>query len=458
MPAKNDSTAKGPDPDQLAILKRGVTEWNAWRDAHSRALPNFAGANLQDEDLSGANLSEANLSRADLRGADLCLANLFGAEISGAQISGADLSGANLSGTDLSEAQLGGADLTGVDLSGANLSGADLSGANLGWADLSGANLAGADFSEADLCLANLFGADLSGASLSGADLSGANLGGADLSGADIREATDSPGSEVAGVSLGETRLIPANLRTVPDLEQVRHDGQGTLERRTLAKPGPLSEGVSTGIGLPEMPDYSILVEFNKCVWRDLFVVDFGLREVLGDEAYSLEKHDDRLSVTFRSAEDFQTGLETVVAQLAAQEQMKPGVLDAFTLKATDAGVEIGGAELRRLLGSLAEALRSVNEDMQLLVSHKEHEDVQALTARRDRLHEAVESLPTKFAAPLVGRLLEERNVPSRDGTMVDIYDRSMLGLQYVNRRLSLEPGAESTPAEPAPGDADSDA
>ena len=467
MSAKKDSAAEGPDPDHLATLKRGVTEWNAWRDAHARALPNFAGADLHDEDLSGANLSEAKLVRADLSGANLCLANLFGAGLCGAKLSGTDLSGANLSGTDLSEANLSGADLSGADLSGANLSGAnlsganlsgaDLSGANLGWADLSGANLGGADFSGADLCLANLFEADLSGADLSGADLSGANLGGADLSGADLHEATDSSGSDFSGVSLGETRLADANLRNVRGLETVRHEGHGTLEHRTRAQSGPLPEGVLTGIGRPEMPDHSLRVEFNESVWRDLFVVEFGLREVLGDQAYSLEKHDDQLTVTFRSPEDFQKGLETVVAQLAAQEQVKPGILVACTLKETDAPLEIGGEQLRRLLGIVAEELRAGKADTQLSVSHTEHEDPHALTTRQDTLHKAVECLPANFAAPLVGRLLEERTVRTREGSMSDIYDRSMLGLQYVNRRMSLEAGAERIPADPAPGDADSE-
>ena len=350
MPAKKDPAAEGPDPDHLAILRRGVTEWNAWRKVHPEVLRDLAGANLRNEDLSGA-----NLSRGDLRGANLSAANL----------------------------------------------------------------------SRTDLCLANLFGAKISEA----------KLGGADFSGADLREATGASSSDLSGIGLPETRFLDTDLRNVPGLEQARHDGQSTLDHGTPAKSGPLPEGFLTAIDLPGMPDHSIRVEFSESVWRDLFVVEFGLREVLGDEACSLDKHDDRLTVTFRSPEDFQKGLEVVVAQLAAQEQVKPGVLDAFKLKETDEPVEIEGERLRRLLASVAEELCSVKEDTQRVVGHEAGEDEKALTLWQETLHGRVDSLPTKFGDPLVRRLLEERNVRTREGSMLDIYDRSILGFHYVNRR-----------------------
>jgi uncharacterized protein YjbI with pentapeptide repeats len=51
--------------EHVAILKKGVAAWNAWRDENPDIRP----------DLSGANLNEANLNEADLRGADLSGAN-----------------------------------------------------------------------------------------------------------------------------------------------------------------------------------------------------------------------------------------------------------------------------------------------------------------------------------------------------------------------------------------------
>jgi uncharacterized protein YjbI with pentapeptide repeats len=123
------------DPWQLALLRRSVKEWNAWREAHPHIKVNLSGADLSRANLSGAylhrHLGEADLSGADLSGADLNGANLSGADLSGAPIFEARLSRANLSGANLSRASLSRADLSGADLSGADLSGADLSGADL---------------------------------------------------------------------------------------------------------------------------------------------------------------------------------------------------------------------------------------------------------------------------------------------------------------------------------------
>ena len=173
----------------------------------------------------------------------------------------------------------------------------------------------------------------------------------------------------------------------------------------------------------------------------------------MGDEAYSVDKCDDRLTVTFRSSVDFQKGLETVIVQLAAQERVKPGILYAFELREADASVEIKGVALRRLLGGLAEALRSGTADTQRLARRREADDPHALSAGQESLHEAVESLPPQFAARLVARILEERSVRRRDGSMSDVYGRSIVGLRYVNRRMLPEAGSESPP-----GDADFDA
>ncbi len=104
------------NPEHLAILKRGVEEWNAWRKERPNAWPNLIRANLIRADLRGANLIKAHLREADLRGA-------------------------NLDGTNLNEA----------DLAHANLQGANLIWAHLYYADLHGANLSEADLREANL-------------------------------------------------------------------------------------------------------------------------------------------------------------------------------------------------------------------------------------------------------------------------------------------------------------------
>jgi hypothetical protein len=119
------------NPKQLAILQRGVEEWNIWSRNHRE----------EKVDLSNAHLNGANLRRAHLNGADLSQAHLNGADLREANLIGANLFAADLSRTDLSLARLEAADLSGAFLSGAFLSGANLYRANLNRADLRGVDL-----------------------------------------------------------------------------------------------------------------------------------------------------------------------------------------------------------------------------------------------------------------------------------------------------------------------------
>ena len=200
------------DKEHLAILKKGVDAWNAWREKNPGVRPSFSGA-----DLSGAGLSEANLSEANLSEANLSKANL-----SEADLSEANLSRANLSGTILNRAILRGAGLSKADLSAAILSRANLSGANLNRAILRGADLRGANLSQANL----------SGANLRGAHLSGADLGGADLS---------------------WTTFADVDLSTVKGLDTVEHLGPSTIGIDTIYKSrGNIPEVFLRGCGVPD--------------------------------------------------------------------------------------------------------------------------------------------------------------------------------------------------------------
>ncbi len=229
------------DPVHVALLKRGVEEWNAWRREHPDVQPDLRGA-----DLTGANLREANLRRAQLRGANLRVADLREADLRWA-----DLREAQLSRTDLRGAHLTGAKLIRTDLTWANLSEADLrkaflGEANLVRANLRGANLHGADLSEADLSRANLRGADLRWAHLHGAHLSEAQLSDADLSGADLSKAN------ISGAALYETILGNCDLSGVVGLEECRHLGPSILDHRTVEKSGELPLLFLRGVGLPD--------------------------------------------------------------------------------------------------------------------------------------------------------------------------------------------------------------
>jgi hypothetical protein len=178
--------------EHVALLKKGVDAWNAWRRENPDIRPDLSGANL-----NGAQLSGANLTAADLRGAHLT----GGTNLSGANLSGAELDVANLIGTDLS--------------------GTDLSGAHLGGAILIGATLSGANLSKADLLLANLNASNLSGANLTEANLSATVFGSTDLT-------------------------------SVIGLETCNHQAGSVIDHQTLAQSGPLPLSFLRGVGLPD--------------------------------------------------------------------------------------------------------------------------------------------------------------------------------------------------------------
>ena len=169
------------DERHLAILKRGVEEWNRWRKQNPEITPDLSRSNLINKDLSRADFNAVNLSGADLSKAQLSHASLHGANLESATLILADLLGAilnegNLSAASLFGAFLFGTRLKGADLRGANLMGASLMGADLSSADLEGAHLMGANFHEANLAKANLKGANLTAVSLVGAKIDGTIL------------------------------------------------------------------------------------------------------------------------------------------------------------------------------------------------------------------------------------------------------------------------------------------
>jgi uncharacterized protein YjbI with pentapeptide repeats len=202
------------NPEHLEILKRGVDEWNAWRDGHRGIQPDLTGA-----DLRGANLEDADLQGAILRGADLGQAVLVNAFLANADLYGANLSGAELDLVFASEAIFTTAHLTGASLLGARLHGAYLARADLRRAGLSGAKLYDADLNQANLAGAHLAGAHLSGADLSRADLTGANLSYTNLEGARLVQTTLTDctlsGSRVYGVSVWDALGQPCAQRNL---------------------------------------------------------------------------------------------------------------------------------------------------------------------------------------------------------------------------------------------------
>ncbi len=112
------------DEEQIKLLRRGVRDWNAWRESRMRGLIDLAGANLSRMqfdlfNFSGGDLRDADFADAQLGGADLTWTNCRGANFSGARFGMANLTGAILCDTNFTKASLLETVLADVDLSNA---------------------------------------------------------------------------------------------------------------------------------------------------------------------------------------------------------------------------------------------------------------------------------------------------------------------------------------------------
>jgi hypothetical protein len=160
--------ARMANEQHLALLKRGVEVWNAWRFENPRVVPNLRGA-----DLSGR---RRLFHRVNLNHADLSQANLRGAYFSEAMLYHANLSKANLENADLNSIYAVKASFERATLRNTFLNDADLDEAHLRWADLSGACLYRTSMRRSDLRGAVLARADLGGAFLLNTNLRDAVL------------------------------------------------------------------------------------------------------------------------------------------------------------------------------------------------------------------------------------------------------------------------------------------
>jgi Pentapeptide repeats (8 copies) len=191
--------------EQVALLKRGIDEWNAWRQVHPYEL-----IDLSSADLRGEYLSVAKLNGANLKGADLSGARLNETDLSQADLSRACLAGAHMRAADVRGAILVGANVSRGSLAGARLGGANLTGVNLSWADLRGTNLLRTYLSGADLTKASLRSANLQHAVMDGATLTDAQLWETQRAGWSIKGVTcarafwDKDGTESTNYAPGE--------------------------------------------------------------------------------------------------------------------------------------------------------------------------------------------------------------------------------------------------------------
>jgi uncharacterized protein YjbI with pentapeptide repeats len=223
--------------EQLAILRKGVKAWNAWRREH----PNLKKTRLGEREFRVESVHLLDLKGVDLAEADLKRVNFSMTHLTGANLSGADL-------------RL--ADLTSSHLSGSNMKGALIVGGELGNADLTVAHLASANFSDTNLTAADLSGSNLSSAKFRGAFLSGTDFSNADLSGADFVGAvfrhTRLRGANLHRASVGSS-FCDIDLSEVKGLDTLRHDFPSTVGIDTIYfSKGKIPESFLRGAGVPD--------------------------------------------------------------------------------------------------------------------------------------------------------------------------------------------------------------
>jgi hypothetical protein len=140
--------------DHLERLKKGVSEWNEWREKHPEIRPilydcdltthNFT-FSLERVDFANTELVNSNLSYQNLVKANFHEANLKKANLQHALLTKANLCRTNLYKTNLKEAKLAKANLQGAQLANTNLEGAELN-----WCKVFGASAWNLNLAETD--------------------------------------------------------------------------------------------------------------------------------------------------------------------------------------------------------------------------------------------------------------------------------------------------------------------
>ncbi|MCR9246120.1 MAG: pentapeptide repeat-containing protein [bacterium] len=199
------------DVSHLAILDKGVDEWNAWRRDNPNIRPQLVGANLHGANLAGFDLSGANISdwhhSTNLRDATLTGANLQNAEIQSAVLLEANLDDVNAEGAVLRRATL----------RNASCRNANFRRAHLQESELTGTHFEGADFTEAWLARAAIYDTYFAGAKLVDCYVAGVSawdvhMDGAIQSGLNIsRSFSDEENEEKPGESITVDDIEVAN-------------------------------------------------------------------------------------------------------------------------------------------------------------------------------------------------------------------------------------------------------
>lgn len=180
-----------PNNGRARLLRAESLRRKAGDDTEERAVVEFAGVPLEQQDLSNLDLArleivDAHAPRSNWSGVRLtdvafARAQLNEADLSGARIHDSVLDGAILDGANLSGASLEGSSLVRARAPGLKAKGASFANVRAVSADFGGSDFTQATFPDADLRAARFGAAILTGASFPNSDLRGADLSRADL-------------------------------------------------------------------------------------------------------------------------------------------------------------------------------------------------------------------------------------------------------------------------------------
>ena len=124
------------NPEYLEILKKGVEEWNKWREENKVLVADLRNADLRNADLSNADLRYVDLSYADLSYANLSYANLSYAKLIYTNLNKTNLIYAYLSHANFNNAYLSNANLRNAKLENGNFNNASFDSTIFGFTDL----------------------------------------------------------------------------------------------------------------------------------------------------------------------------------------------------------------------------------------------------------------------------------------------------------------------------------
>jgi uncharacterized protein YjbI with pentapeptide repeats len=216
------------NPEHLAILKKGVEEWNRWRKRNPDIEPDLSGADLRGENFHDPAVFDKNTINAAL------LRAVF-------------------SNADFSKTNLNGANLSGAEIIRANIASADLSNACLDWTILSFSTIVRANLNHSDMNTAYLIGTDFTASNLSHVEFKNAALfdtkfNHTNLDGVDFEKAI-----------ISDTVFADVDIGKVKNLDKCQFHGPSIVDYQTLLKSWPLPIEFLRGVGLPD--DY---IEFLR--------------------------------------------------------------------------------------------------------------------------------------------------------------------------------------------------